>query len=334
MRTFGSDLGLRRSLFHSLVNYFSLNRHSWGAFAFAAILLSSCTTARINHFKEFAEAGGKYADTVSVVFVQAGDTAIDADSLILTKTRSTIVSARQGLTGDALKQQEAEDRNKLLDDLNDHNRLLKSRLEILDDLQNHLALLKNYFVALSALAASEEPSAIGGAAKETVDALAGISARIKKAKVGGSPVGDFVQPVTTLVVSQFQRAALEKELNARSVVIANEIDLQKAALTAIERGMRDDLSLIEEAKERTAVIMPYSSSASALPADWAAKRKAFLKKAVNLDAVEAAAHAADRLKLSFMALVENRFDLADAAALVEDVNRVARIVETVQKPQK
>lgn len=334
MRMFGSDLGVRRSRLFSLFNRFFLIRHSWGAVAFSALLLSSCTTARINHFKEFAQAGGQYADTVSVVYAQAGDTAIDADSLILTHTRSTIVSARQGLTGDALKQQAAKDSKQLLDDLNDHNRLLKSRLEILDDLQNHLALLKNYFVALSALAASQEPSGIGEAAKETVDALAGISARIKKAKVGELPVGDFVQPVTTLVVSQFQRAALEKELNARSVVIANEIDLQKAALTAIERGMRDDLSLIEEAEQRAAVIMPYSSAANALPADWAAKRKEFLKKTVKLDAVEAAAHAADRLKLSFMALVENRFDLADAEALVQDINRVATIVEGVHKPRK
>jgi len=334
---FRSDFGARRTRSFSLFKRFFLNflnRLPWCVFAFSALILSSCTTARINHFKEFAQAGGQYADTVSVVFAQAGDAAIDADSLILTKTRSAIVSAREGLTGDALKQQAAKDSKQLLDDLNDHNRLLKSRLEILVDLQKHLSLLKNYFVALSALAASQEPSGIGEAAKGTVDALAGISARIKKAKVGELLVGDFVQPVTTLVVSQFQRAALEKELNARSVVIANEIDLQKAALTAIGRGMRDDLSLIEEAEQRGAVIVPYSSAANSLPADWADKRKEFLKKTVKLDAVEAAAHAADRLKLSFMALVENRFDLGDAEALVQDINRVATIIEAVQKPQK
>jgi hypothetical protein len=331
---FGSDSGARRTRIFSLFSRCFLNGLPWRVFALSALILSSCTTARINHFKEFAQAGGQYADTVSVVYAQAGDAAIDADSLVLTKTRSTIVSAREGLTGDALKQQAAKDSKQLFDDLNEHNRLLKSRLEILSDLQKHLSLLKNYFVALSALAASQEPSGIGEAAKGTVDALGGISARIKKAKVGELPVGDFVQPVTTIVVSQFQRAALEKELNARSVVIANEIDLQKAALTAIARGMRDDLSSIEEAEQRGAVMAPYSSPANALPDDWAATRKEFLKRTVKLDAVETAALAADRLKTSFIALVENRFDLADAEALVQDINRVATIIEGVQKPQK
>jgi hypothetical protein len=292
--------------------------------------LSSCTTARINHFKQFAQAGTSYADAARAVIDEAGDTVVDADSLTLEKARAMLSNSREGMTGDALKEQVKQDSKLLAGRIKKHNELLRARLEILGDIQKHMLLLRNYFVALGALAESNEPSGIGDAAKGTVDALGLISKRIKEAKIGELPVADFVKPVTTIIVSQFQRVALERELKERAVIITNELDLQKAALEAISLDMRDNLRLVQEDKERSDVLIPYSSAAKPLPANWAAKRKEFLKKDIKLKSVEAAASGAEELKLSFIALVENRFDLSDAEALIHDINRIVDVIEGVR----
>lgn len=308
----------------------------WTLFApfIIALSLSACTTARINHFKQFAQAGSSYVEVAQAVTEEAAGTAIDADSIVTEKARTMLASAREGMTGDALKKQIAEDAKVLAGRIKTHNALLRERLDILRDIHKQMLLLRNYFIALGALAESNEPSGIGEAAKGTVEALGQISKRIKTAKIGELPVASFVQPVTTIVVSQIQRAALERELKERAVTISNELDLQKAALEAIAVDMRDNLRLVQEEEERTTVLIPYSSAGSQLPGNWAARRKEILRKAITFKSVEAAASGAEKLKISFIALAENRFDLNDAEALFRDINQILDVIEGIRGPKE
>jgi hypothetical protein len=298
-----------------------------------ALSLSACTTARVNHFKEFAHAGTSYVNAANVAITEAGNAAIDADSIVLREARAQLAAAREGMTQPVLVQTIKQDSQELARRITTHNELLKERLQLLGDIQVHMLLMRNYFVALGALAQSDEPSSIGEAAKGTVNALGKVSDRIKNAKVGQLPIANFVEPVVTIVVAQFQRAALEKELNTRATMIANELDLQKAAMEAIASDMRDNLMLIQAQEEQNIVLNPYRLAVGPLPTNWSDKRKEFLKKNQVLQSVEAAATAANSLKMSFIALVENRLGSTDIEALLQDINRILTLIEAIRGSQ-
>jgi hypothetical protein len=271
-----------------------------------------CATQRVNHFKSFAEAGTAYADAVSTLTQQSGGIAIDADSLILMKVRKDLPSGERGMT------------------IIEHNNLLKERLRILGMVRRHAQLLRSYFVSLAALANSDASSGIGTSAEGTVNALGGLSREIKEAKVGSEPVAKFAKGVATIVVAQFQNAALENELKLHSKVIEREIDLQQAAFEAIAAQIHTDLEIVLNRQESVEVVDPFKDPKRELPADWVKHRRAILIANVSSGAIDAAADAARNLKSSFVALVENRFTSVDYQALIKDVGEIITLIEKVQ----
>jgi hypothetical protein len=275
------------------------------------LILSGCaTTARISQFDQFAEAGKAYADAVTILTEEAGNAAIDTDSLVLIKARDRLSS-------------ENERKSVVLE----HNELLKERLQLLRDISRHALLLKSYFVALSSLAQSDAPSGIGTAAEGVVNSLGQVSEQIKTAKIGGGTVSEFVGTGTTIAIAQFQRSALETELKNRAVTIARELDLQQAVLQAIATEMQTDLEAIfvQEANE---IVVSYKSDLP-LPGGWSARRKGILSATVSLASAEAAADAAKNLKLSFVALVENRLQLLNVDALMKDIDEILTLIEKI-----
>jgi len=130
-------------------------------------LLSGCASAKINQFSRFAELGSAYSEAVTGLTKEAGNVAIDADSAALIKGR---------------EHQSREERGKTIIE---HNKLLGERIWLLRDLRRHTQLLRSYFLALAALAKSDEPSGIGTAAEDVVNSLGKMSERINQAKAGG-----------------------------------------------------------------------------------------------------------------------------------------------------
>jgi hypothetical protein len=275
------------------------------------MLFSSCTTARVNHFKNFSEAGAAYSDVVEVLLDEAGTAAIDTDSLVLMKTRPALP---------------VEERKQAI--LN-HNQLLRERLTILGDLKRHVYLLRTYFQALAALAESDAPSGIGTATEGVVSALGKLHPRIKEGKIGELDVSSFVNPVTRIAVAHFQVAALEKELKARAQTIERELDIQQAALSAVAKGLRTDLRSQIQQLESKDVILPYVREGS-LPHEWKQKRREALSAHFVLSSADAAADAAKKLKISFVGLSEGRFTLVDVPALVNDINEILSLIEKIK----
>jgi hypothetical protein len=289
------------------------------ALLIAAISLAGCTTtARINQFKDFSTVGVAYTKALDPLLDSAGEAAIDANSLVLEKAFPT------------LKKEDAVTRATELDK---HNNLLRERLAVLNDIKLHAHLLRSYFQALGSLAESDAAEGIGTGASEIVNQLGKISPKIEAAKIGTASVADFVGPVVKIAVKNFQMAALDRELAARSAVIERELELQSAALQAITRIMRADLKYQSNMKMYKEVYAPYSKDAS-LPKDWIKKRKVNLTSEVSVSAADAAAKAAKDLKRAFISLVEGGFTSSDIPAIINDINAILDMVELAKKGSK
>lgn len=283
--------------------------------ALGIILICGCTSTRINHFQQFAEAGKAYSDAIAVLTDEAGKAAINADSLILMKTREHLT------------------KKKRTDTVLEHNRLLKERLSLLADLRRHALLLKSYFVALSALASSDSPSGIGEAAKGVVNSLGELSDRIKNAKVGNLAVNDFTGSITSIIVANFQRSALENELELRAKIIEKELDLQQAAFSAISKQLKTDLEAVILDNEKREIVAKYRDN-KPLPKDWAKKRQEILSSSISLASADAAADAAKSLKLAFVSLIENKFTITDIDSLIKDINEILTLIEKIEEQEE
>jgi dynactin complex subunit len=277
-----------------------------------SFLLFSCASAKINQFSRFSELGSAYSEAIMGLTKEAGNVAIDADSTALVKAREVLTPKERGET------------------IIEHNKLLRERIELLRDLRRQAQLLRSYFQALAALAKTDAPSGIGAAAEGVVSSLGKISERIKDAKVGALPVSEFIGPVVKIVVAQFQRGALEKELRVRAPIIERELDLQQAALQAIANQMRTDLQVLQQREEALEVVDPFRATKDSLPSDWTKRRKELLNAHISLDSVDTGVELARNLKLSFLALVEDRLDVSDVETLFGDINEILTLIEDIQ----
>ena len=278
------------------------------------VLASSCAAGRINQFKEFSQAGIAYADATELLIEEAGAASIDGDSTIL-------ISRRQSLTTEWQRQTE----------ITQHNALLKKRLFLLADLRRHANLLKAYFIQLGALADKKAGGDLGSSADGVFQALEDLNKRIKATEIGGQSVSKFVNPVAEIVVANFQKKALERELKKRVETLERELDVQQAAMAFISEELEADLQVQMNALEKEKVIDPFKGS-GALPSEWKRDRKNVLTSTLALSSVAATADAAKNLKMSFVALVEGRE--TNIAALVQDLGELVAFLEAISEGEE
>ena len=279
--------------------------------ALPSLLASGCATARINHFRGFAQAGVVYTRATDVVLEEAGAAAIATDSMVLEKVRPNLPTEDRGKT------------------IVEHTKLLRERLELLSDLGHHGLLLRSYFEALAALAETDAPSGIGDAAEGLVTSLGKLHPKIENAKVGNLAVSSFVGKVAGFVVARFQLAALERELKANAATIERELELQQAALSAVTEQMETDLMAKLLQTESKEVVLPYAGEGS-LPKNWAKRRQEILQANLRVGSAKAAVNAAKKMKISFVALVEGRFTAGDLSTLISDVNEIVTLIKEVR----
>ena len=277
----------------------------------AIALLTSCATQRINQFSTFADAGKDYSDAVIVLTDQASRAAIDADSAVLLQARK----------------KSKEDR---IQQIGDHTKSLEDLIKAMRVLREHTLLLKRYFHALGKLAGSDAPSRIGDQATNLVAALQTINPKLKGAKFGNAPVEDFIGQAVPIVVAQFQQKALEDELKKNGKTIERELDLQKAALTALTQGMVEDLKIILKLKRFAAVEKPFVF-APKLPKNWMETRQRVLSGYIALSSAKDAAVASKKLHSTFVALVKNEIEPGDFDNLFADINAIITLTELVKK---
>jgi hypothetical protein len=285
-----------------------------GLSAMALLLLAACSAPPPNQFADFAKLGTALADSTPPLLDAAFNEAVATDSLVL-------IDAREGIA----------DPDERLDKLERSNELLSERLAIYGDLIRHSQLLRSYFLTLGMLADTSGDSRIGDGAKGIVDQLQALHPKLRGASIGDLAVADFVKAAAPAAVGAFRSVALKRELEARAKTIAGELDLQQAVLTAIAEQMRVDIKTRLTRENAVSIDLPFADPGP-LPGDWADRRLRSLQAPITLRAVDAAAAAAENLRLSFIALTEGGGAAASLTQLLQDVSTVVSLVEILNKP--
>ena len=315
--------------FYSILNFRKLRPKSTILFlVFIAPLMTGCATnTRISQFLQFAEAGNKYTAAAIELTNAAGSAAVNGDSAVLVISRKDMIPK-----GKLTPEKNSELSDKFEKALKKQNTEMLEYLELMGKIRLHLKLLQDYFNALSALASSNAPSGIGTAAQSAVDALGTLSPQIKNAKIGDMSVSQFTGVVVPIVVARFQQAALEKELRARAPVLERELDLQQAAVQAIVSFLQSNQKKYLGYYLYSEVYQPYISAADKLPANWIGSREELLTKTITSTAAESASEGAKNLKVAFVALAEDRLDLAPIQAIIREANELLALVEKIHPP--
>jgi hypothetical protein len=278
------------------------------------VLLTACSAAPPSQFAEFSRLGTALTDSTPTLLDAAFTEAVKADSLVLTTAREDTPDPEVRLTV-----------------LEQHNESLKQRLAIYGDLTRHSRLLRSYFVTLGLLADTSGDSALGDSAKGIVDQLGAIHPKLAASSLGEVDVANFVKAAAPVAVGAFRSVALKRELEARADTIASELDLQQAVLSAIAEQMRADIALQLQRDRQQRVEFPFVDPGP-LPGNWADLRLASLQTPITLQAVDAAARAADNLRTSFIALTEGGGAGGSLAQLLNDVSTVVSLVEALKRP--
>ncbi len=276
-----------------------------------ALVLAGCTTARVNQFKQFAEAGIAYVEAVDALTREAADASVNADSAVLARTRSAVPQDDRART------------------VLEHNQLLKQRLEILADLRRHAGLLGAYFVALGAMTDPDTPAEVGEAASEFIESMAAVGGRLRTARVGDLAVDDFTGKVVEISVASFRHAQLERELRLRAAVLERELDLQHAAMRAVVEAMATDIGVVLRHNEQVDVVDPFRGNAK-LPKTWAKRRREILTATTAVASADAAALAALKLGEAFTALAENRFGAVEYLAVMGEIRRTLDLIAAIR----
>jgi len=275
------------------------------------LVLGACSTARVNQFKQFAEAGIAYVEAVDALTREAAVASVNADSAVLARTRSAVPQDDRART------------------VLEHNQLLRQRIAILADLRQHAGLLGAYFVSLGAMTDPDAPAEIGEAAAQFVESLGVVGGRLRAARVGDLAVDDFTGTVVEIAVANFRQAQLERELRLRAPILARELDLQHAAMRAVVEAMATDIGVVLRHEEQSDVVDPFRGNAK-LPKTWAKRRREILIATTAVASADAAAVAALKLGEAFAALAENRFGAVEYLAVMGEIRRTLDLIAAVR----
>ena len=276
-------------------------------------ITSGCATTRLTQFHNFAQAGTAYVKASQVVLDEAGNAAIEADSLIAQKGRDGLRTADERREFIVAENQE-----------------LRKRLLLLREIGRHGRLLQSYFETLAALADPTAPATLGTAAQGVFDSIGRLSPAIKNASLGGVRIQDHIPQATNFVVQVFKVKALESELKARSKAVEREIALQEAAFSVISSTLETDLTAKLQVEETEDVIEPFAA-AKDLPKRWATSREEILRARVAASSARAAQDATAKLRESFIALVENRLSEPSISGIIAAINSMLDLTDEIKK---
>lgn len=278
----------------------------------ACVLQAGCTTARLNQFHGFAQAGVSYVQASQLVLDEAGNAVIQNDSSVLRQARP------------AFSPEERRDRVKR------SNQLLRQRLSILRDVARHGRLLQSYFESLAEMADGKSEEALNKSAAAALDGVTKLGAVLSGASIGTSAVSSFVPSITMPAVAHIRVHVLEIELRTHGKKVAEELGLQEAVFQAISNELKTDVQSRTNLLETQEIIEPYAAEGE-LPKEWNTRRQEILSASAAAQSAEVCAGAARKLRESFEALTANKLDSVTASGLAADIRSVLAVAESIRK---
>lgn len=273
--------------------------------------LASCSTARLGQFSQFAATGQTYTTALPKVLDVALQSTIEANSSELVDIRNKIKTPKE--RADKLAKADEE---------------IHRRAQAFNAIKTQTNLLGAYFTGLAALAESDAGEGLAKSTQDTADALAKISKDAATLKISASPVEDVLAGVAPIVVAAFQQAKLEQVLKATAESVGRSIDIHVTLLDQLGVVIRDEQAVAIGITKLEEVDRKYRD-VGALPKKWKARRAELLLEQVSLGEMEEALKAAQKLKLAFVDLIENKSSSASLTILLQDIQKLISLAERI-----
>jgi len=270
--------------------------------------------ASLEEYQKFATAGKEYASAIDSLLVTSENYFVDANSEIL-------------LRSDSQEPNEDTKNYNHITELDDKWLILMGRM------RQHTDLLKRYFLALEDLANSDAPEQAKQATERIFTQLNSIGTSIQGSPLVSNKVGSALSAIPEIILSQKIKGALREELEQRKEAIYRELALQDLVLELLTNQLQKNLQIIRDSKDSRTALPPYTSSVPISDPDtWIEKRRNIWKMTLSIEALNNANQASKEFKEAFELLLEDKFTIAHANALLSDIESLLKIAEDLKKP--
>jgi hypothetical protein len=206
-------------------------------------------------------------------------------------------------------------------------------LVLIGRMRQHSDLLKRYFLALENLANSDAPEQAKQATERIFTQLNGVGTSIQGSPLVSEKVGSALSTIPQIILSQKIKGALREELERRKEAIYRELILQDLVLKLLTTQLQNNLLIIRDSKDNRTTLPPYVSPVPiSNPDTWIEKRRNIRTMTLSIEALNNANQASEEFKEAFELLLEDKFTIAHANALLSDIESLLKIAEDLKKP--
>lgn len=278
----------------------------------AGISLVACG-ASLEEYQRFARSGQEYASGLDNLLVISGNYFVDANSEIL-------------LRSDLQEPNEDAQSYSRITELDDQ------WLTLIGLMRQHTDLLKRYFLALENLATSNAPEQAKQATEGIFSQLNSISNTIQNNRLVSPQVSTALSIIPEIILTEKIEGALRTELEQRKEAIYRELVLQDLVLQLLQTQMQKNLRIIRDNRDHRIVLPPYEATTPIdNPDDWIVKRRNIRTMTLSIEALNSATQASKEFKESFELLLEDKFTIARANALLSEIEYLVKIAEELKQ---
>ncbi|NJM22552.1 MAG: hypothetical protein HC836_10930 [Richelia sp. RM2_1_2] len=286
-------------------NYF---RKTFVLVAIFATLSTGCKYSK--QYQKLTETGSKYTTAVDELLVKAGKLQVES-------TSEDILSDDR-----LLNLTEQKYREKVEED--------KEILQIINDIRNHNALLRKYFSKLDELARSEAPERTQVEIDGIATNLQTISSHLQTTRF--SPNSGILKGIGHLAIHSQINGALREELEKRDRTILQELTIQQEMLNKLGDFMKHKVAIKRIAQEQRLVIRPLiDENAVANEESWIERRNEIFAIDTRVEELENASVALGEFKTVFKDSVEGKITGVSLNNALKDIDFFLALLENNQK---
>lgn len=276
-------------------------------------LVACGSSASLEEYQKFATAGKEYASALDTLLVTSGNYFVDANSEILLRSD--------------LQEPDADTRNS-----SQTTQLDDEWLTLIGQMRQHNDLLKRYFLALENLATSNAPEQAKEATERVFTQLNEVGNSLQESPVVSPQVGSALSAIPQIILSQKIQGALREELEQRKEAIYRELALQDLVLELLTIQLQKNLRIIRDSQDSRITLPPYADPVPiSNPDAWIENRRNIRTMTLSIEALNNATQASEEFKETFQLLLEDKFTLARANALLSDIESLLKIAEELKQ---
>lgn len=274
-------------------------------------VLVSCGAVSLEEYQKFAKSGQAYAAALDNLLVISGDYFVDANS--------------ENLIANDLQEPDKDSSNYA-----DITKQDDEWLTLIAEMRKHNQLLRQYFFALENLATSNAPQEARKATDNIFKQLNGVSSSIQANPIilGKIPVSSIPE----IILSQKIKGELRAELEQRKEAIWREIEIQEAVLRLLTSQIKTDLKDIQNLQDERLILPAFASEQPIEnPDDWIMERRKVRTMTLSVKGLDDATQASESFKESFKLLLEDKFTIGRANALLSEIESFINVTENLKK---